>query len=70
MGVGVICARPGGTPLNSVDLFIMAPEVVNTVIVVHVPHLERPIVWTGSEELATGVPLDGIHLILKGNVET
>lgn len=39
VSVGVICARAGGAPLDSVDFFAMSLEVMDTRLLLHTPNL-------------------------------
>ena len=65
VGVGVVGARAGGGPLDGVDLLAVGLEVVHAGVPVHAPHLEGHVVGARGEELALGVPLDGVDLKWK-----
>lgn len=39
VGVGVICARPRGAPLDCVDFFTVSLEVVDAGLLLHTPDL-------------------------------
>ena len=58
-----ISSYESGASLDGVDLLAVRLEVVDAGVPVHAPHLERHVVRARGQELALGVPLDGVDLV-------
>ena len=65
--VGVVGAGPGGGPLDGVDLLAVGLQVVDARVLLHGPDLQRHVVRTRGQQVTQRVPLDGVHLVLKGD---